>query len=224
MTINIQNYWLKSKRWLVRYRVLLASLAAAVIITPVLLVWLAYALIMPNGQYILSPAQAQAKHIRVGLVLGAGIRSNGTPFRELQGRLDVAANALNKGYVDKLILSGDNRRKGYDEPTAMLNYLVNVKHIDKTKLQPDFAGRSTYESCDRAARVFGQKEVLIISAGTHLPRAIYLCRHLGVTAYGLSSHVEANNAHRRELLARVKAVYNIYVRGENTVLGTSISF
>jgi SanA protein len=104
----------------------------------------------------------------------------------------------------------------------MKKYLVNVKHVSPSKLQPDYAGRSTYESCERARRIFGLNQTIIYSARTHLPRAIYLCRHFGITAYGVSSGVEANNGFRRELLADVKAVFNIYVLGPHTVLGSPI--
>lgn len=188
---------------------------------------LPYLIISRDTKYILHPEDASAiqnKHAKVGLVLGAGITKKGKPFKELQARLDTAADALTKGYVDKLLLSGDNRFKNYDEPTAMENYLVTVKHISKDKLQPDFAGRSTYESCERAAKIFGQKDkpVIIFSAGSHLPRAIYLCRKFDVQAYGIANNVEANNATRREVLARVKAVMNVYIKGEPTILGDPI--
>ena len=106
----------------------------------------------------------------------------------------------------------------------MAAYLQQTWHIPADKIQPDYAGRSTYESCERAAKIFGLKQTIIYSAGTHLPRAIYLCRHFGVEAYGVSSTVEANNANRREIMARVKAYYNIYIFGERTVLGPKIAF
>jgi vancomycin permeability regulator SanA len=43
-----------------------------------------------------------------------------------------------------------------------------------------------------------------------------------MTAYGVPSTVEANNSFRREVLARVKAVLNIYIYGEPTVLGDRV--
>ena len=189
----------------------------------IILIVASYAVIAPNEKYILNSKTAAQKDIRVGLVLGAGITSDGKPYKELQARLDVAAEALQKGYVDKLLLSGDNRFDDYDEPSAMSNYLVKVKGVDPQKLQADFAGRSTYESCERAAKTFGQKQLIIISAESHLPRAIYLCRHFGIESYGLASTLEANNSTRREALARVKAVLNIYIKGEPTVLGDHIN-
>jgi vancomycin permeability regulator SanA len=208
-------YW----RWLV-------GAALSVLILVVLVLTAAYALVRPYGQYILAnDAAVRDKHITVGLVLGAGVdKRTGKPYKELRSRLDVAAAALQHGDVQKLILSGDNRFKNYDEPTAMKKYLIETYGIDPRLLQSDYAGRSTYESCDRARAVFDQKRLVLFSAGSHLPRAIYLCRHLGVEAYGMASTLEAENATRREALARVKAVYNIYVHGESTIYGPKVTF
>ncbi len=188
---------------------------------------LSNALVSPDGKYILDAGDSsmiQDKQLRVGLVLGAGITKQGQPFRELQARLDVAADAFDRGNVDALLLSGDNRLASYDEPGAMKKYLMEKRDIDGSYLHVDYAGRSTYESCERAHKVFGQNKLLIISANSHLPRAIYLCRHFGIEAYGLSSGVEANNSTRRESVARAKAVFNLYIHGENTLLGPQMKF
>src|SRR2546430_8780339 len=104
----------------------------------------------------------------------------------------------------------------------MEHYLVETKHISKEKLQVDDAGRDTYASCERAAKVYGLHQTIIFSAGTHLPRAIFLCRSFGIESYGISSNVEANNSHRREIMARTKAVLNVYIYGEPTILGAPI--
>jgi vancomycin permeability regulator SanA len=208
------------------HRRLIWTLAGSALASPLVAMLLGYAVIVPNQKYVLQSNNTQAlktHHAKVGLVLGAGITHDGKPYRELQARLDVAAAALQNGTVDKLLLSGDNRFKNYDEPTAMKNYLVSKKHIDPHKLQADFAGRSTYESCDRAAHVFNVHQTIIFSADSHLPRAIYLCRQFGIETYGIASNAEANNATRREAVARVKALYNVYVHGERTIMGPAIS-
>lgn len=166
--------------------------------------------------------QSTAQPAEIGMVLGAGITKEGKPYDELKARLDIAASAINNGTVEKLILSGDNRFENYNEPSAMKHYLIEKRSIPAAKLVEDFAGRSTYESCERAAKVFSVKKLIIFSAGSHLPRAIYLCRHFNIEAYGIASGTEANNSRRRELLARVKAVYNTHVLGEDTVLGNPI--
>ena len=175
------------------------------------------------SRYVLHDQAAMKAHsLPVGIVLGAGITRDGKPYRELQSRLNVAAGALQKGYVKHLIVSGDNRFPGYDEPTAMKRYLIDRYGIAADKIQPDFAGRSTYESCERAAKIFNLDKAIIFSSGSHLPRAIYLCRQFGIEAYGVAATSEADNATRREAMARVKALFNVYVHGENTVLGAPI--
>jgi len=57
----------------------------------------------------------------------------------------------------------------------------------------DYAGRSTYDTCYRAKAIFGVENALLVTQKFHLPRALFLCNALGVTAYG----VEANNLYYR---------------------------
>jgi len=158
----------------------------------------------------------------VGLVFGSGITIKGRPYKELEARLDSAAEALKNGVVNKLILSGDNRFENYNEPDAMINYLVDVKNIDRDKLQPDYAGRSTYESCERASKVFQVRKIILFSANSHLPRALFTCRSFGIESYGVGNNVEASNATRREFLAKAKSVFNVYIYGEKSILGDPI--
>jgi vancomycin permeability regulator SanA len=203
-----------------KYKEMVISVCIASIVLSLLIVVACNLKVNSYKKYILT--STANTHVSVGIVLGSGITKDGRPFKELLARLDVAAQALNDGRVDKLILSGDNRFKNYDEPKAMRDYLISSKHISSDKLQPDYAGRSTYESCERAVKVFDVKEAIIFSAGSHLPRAIFLCRHFGIRSFGISSGVEANNSGRRELMARVKAVYNAYIKGEDTLLGARL--
>lgn len=163
-----------------------------------------------------------SEKIDVGIVFGAGITPDGKPYKELQARLDVAADALEAGIVKKLILSGDNRFLNYNEPDAMKDYLVSKRSLPEDSLQVDYAGRSTYETCERASKIFSVKKAILFSASSHLPRAIYTCRSFGIESYGIGNDVEANNATRRELIARLKALFNIYIKGENTLLGEPI--
>jgi vancomycin permeability regulator SanA len=165
------------------------------------------------------------KHDDVLLVLGGGVNSDSTPKELLKQRLEAAIYLYNKGGFRKIIASGDNRFAYYNEPAVMKSYLVN-KGIPENAIQEDFAGRSTYESCERAQKVFGLQRVVIVSQATHLARAIYLCKSFGLQAEGFAAADVAsiNSSQRlRELLANVKAVLNVYVVGENTVLGEKIS-
>jgi vancomycin permeability regulator SanA len=162
----------------------------------------------------------------VGIVFGGGVL-NGKPRPLLRDRLDAATRLLEAGKVRKLLLSGDNRFVNYDEPQAMKDYLVHEKHIGPNKLQVDDAGRSTYETCERAKKTFGLDRAILVSESTHLPRAIYTCRSFGIEATGLSSDGQSSAGLKvgqrfREVLARTKATINIYIIGEPTVLGDKI--
>jgi len=166
-------------------------------------------------------------NIQIGIVFGGGVNAD-EPLPLVRERLDTAAMLLERGTVQKLILSGDNRALDYNEPAVMYTYMVEQKGIDPDKLQLDFAGRSTYETCERANKIFGINEALLISESTHLPRAIYLCQHFGIDAYGVKSDGQASSGLKvgqrwRETLARSKAVFNAYVIGEQTILGDKIS-
>lgn len=203
-----------------KHKNLVCIVLASVVVVPIALIVTCYSVVSPSKKFVTS--QQNAEQTEVGIVLGSGITKTGKPYDELKARLDSAADALNKGTVAKLILSGDNRFPNYDEPTAMKQYLIENRAIPGEKLISDYAGRSTFESCERAAKIFNVRKLIIFSAGSHLPRAIYICRHFNIEAYGIASGVEANNNTRRELLARVKAVYNTHFIGERTVLGEPV--
>lgn len=202
--------------------------AAVLVLMLVVLVTFSYAKIGSYDKYIINKDTISSVFSEppVGLVFGGGIE-NGKPRPHLQDRLDVAANLYNEGKVRKLLVSGDNRFLEYNEPQAMYNYLTEMKGLPADAVQLDNAGRSTYESCERANKVFGLDKTLLISQGTHLPRAIYLCRHFGVEAFGYNSSGQASAGWQvgqrwREVMARTKATMNVYIAGEETVLGEQI--
>ena len=125
------------------------------------------------------------RDVPVALVLGASVYA-GKPSQVLQDRLDVAHDLYEGGKIKKIIVSGDDRAIDYNEPTAMQNYLVE-QGVKKEDVVPDFAGRRTYDSCFRAKEIFDQDRVVIISQELHLPRALYLCKTLGIDAVGVGA-------------------------------------
>lgn len=159
----------------------------------------------------------------VALVLGAGLNPDGTPSPFLAGRLEVAAGLYESGRVQVVLVSGDNRVVNYDEPTAMRDWLVE-RGVPASDVVRDFAGRDTYDSCSRAKRIFGVEQVLVVSQGYHLPRAVTTCRAVGLDAQGVGDWtaqrypaVWASGA-RREKLAAIKTVLDL-ATGREPVLG-----
>lgn len=119
----------------------------------------------------------------VALVLGAGLH-HGVPTPMLATRLDIAAQLYREGRVRALLLSGDNGRMGYDEPSVMRAYLI-ARGVPAEVLVLDYAGFDTWDSCVRARDVFGVRRVTVITQSFHLPRAVTLCRTAGLDAFGV---------------------------------------
>ena len=118
------------------------------------------------------------------LVLGAGLRSDGSPSDMLSDRLRVGISLMNKGFCDKLLLSGDNSGEHYNEVGAMRDFSI-ANGIDESKIITDGKGFSTYESIVNALKDFGAEKIVIITQKYHLYRALYIAEKLGIEAYGV---------------------------------------
>lgn len=124
---------------------------------------------------------------RVAIVLGAKVWDGGVPSFVLEDRIITAVELYKAGKVKKILMSGDNPTKEYDEPTAMKNYAVKLG-VPENDVVMDFAGRRTYDTCWRAKNIFGVDKAIMISQEFHLPRSIYLCQNLGVDAVGIAAN------------------------------------
>ena len=160
----------------------------------------------------------------VALVLGAQVYPGGTPSPFLEARLDLARRLLEAGKVKVLLVSGDNMRHEYDEPTAMRAWLME-HGVPERKIVRDYDGFDTYDSCTRAKRIFGVTQLIVVTQTFHLPRAVMLCRSLGLDATGVGDDsvsrfttVWRSNA-RREYPACVKVVYDVVSGRDPVYLG-----
>jgi vancomycin permeability regulator SanA len=122
---------------------------------------------------------------RLAIVLGAGLWRD-WPSPILQRRLDSAVKLFHEGKVNHILVSGDNSRRDYDEPTAMKRYLIE-KGILPKDITEDFAGRRTIDTCWRAKNVFKVDEAYLISQSFHLPRGYFLCETQGIKTIPISS-------------------------------------
>ena len=131
----------------------------------------------------------------VAIVLGAMVSPDGTLSRVLQARVDAGIELYKAGKVRKLLMSGDNSRSHYNEPTVMKRYAV-THGVPSSDVVRDFAGFHTYDTCYRASHVFGITKAVFVSQAFHLPRAIYMARRLGINATG---YVAPNDMSQRDL-------------------------
>lgn len=162
------------------------------------------------------------------LVLGTSSRrANGMPNRFFGPRMTAAADLFKNGKVKALIVSGDNSRADYDEPTEMKEALVRLG-VPPDRIVCDYAGFRTLDSVVRAKEVFGQTRIIIVSQRFHNERAIYLARASGIEAFGLNARdvpvAASPKTYVREKFACVKAVLDVNVlRTRPRFLGEPVS-
>lgn len=160
-------------------------------------------------------------HSRVALILGAGVRPDGRLSVLLKDRVDAGIRLYKIGKVDKLLMSGDNRVTHYNEPMRMRDYAIK-KGIPAEDVATDFAGRRTYDSVYRGRHIFGLREMIVVSQGWHLDRALYLCDHIGVKAWGFAADVPGHNElliRIREMAASLMAIADVNLRNPKPVMG-----
>ncbi len=164
---------------------LLAIGATALLLA--LLAWAAERRLDRLADAYITDDPARLPAIDVALVLGAApIGPEGGPNRYFEYRLDAAAAVWTSGKVKFLLVSGDNRRPDYDEPTAMRDGLVR-RGVPAAAIYRDFAGVRTWDSIVRARSIFGQTRFIVVSQRFHLARALFLVRAGGGEAWGFEA-------------------------------------
>ena len=153
------------------------------------------------------------------LVLGCGIRPDGSPTPMLASRLTRAAELYQAGWADKLLLSGDDSGESYNELATMERVILELG-VPQEAILTDHAGFSTYESIYRAKNEFSAQRVVIITQEYHLYRALYLAKSLGLEAWGVAA-APRNDAGQigrslREVLARDKDFFTAILQPEPT--------
>lgn len=159
------------------------------------------------------------------LVLGCGIKDDGTPTALLQERMDCGIALYQNKVAPKLLLTGDNGREGYNEVETMRK-VATQQQVPAQDIFLDHAGFSTYESMYRAKEIFKAKKIVIVTQEYHLYRAIYIAQQLGLTAYGVACDTQTYKGQTfrdiREILARNKDAVKCIFKPEPTFLGETI--
>ncbi len=166
-------------------------------------------------------AAADVPTAPVGLVLGAGLQRDGTPAPLLRARLETARQLLAAGKVTVLLVSGDTTVDNHDQVEAMRTWLIQ-HGVPTARVVMDVAGLDTYDSCVRARQVFGVRRAIVVTQAFHLPRALYLCRDLGMDAAGVAAPVPGGSDLTnvvREAPASVKALWDSTIHPDPALPG-----
>lgn len=165
------------------------------------------------------------------LVLGAGVRPDGTPSNMLEDRLLTALDLYEKGICKTILVSGDHGSKFYDEVNVMKDYLVE-KGIPSESIFMDHAGFSTYDSLYRAKAIFGAESLVIVTQEYHSFRSLMIGESLGIECRAVSAPILSSDVRVypkqawysfRESLARVKDFAYCLWKPQPSVLGDKIS-
>ena len=189
---------------------LCASLLATLIFT------VSTAMVSLTADRILSVGDL-AEDVRGGeydciLVLGAGVREDGSPSDMLRDRVSVACELYKSAEEGKipLLMSGDHTGD-YNEVGVMKKLAADMG-VPTEDIYLDHEGYSTYESLYRAKHVFGAKKIVIITQEYHLHRALHIARELGMEAVGVSADLRPYRKQAvygaREVLARFKDLFS----------------
>lgn len=160
----------------------------------------------------------------VAIVFGAGLYRNGSPTPVLRDRIETAADLYRAGKVEKLLMSGDNSTPNYNEPGAMRDFALDLG-IPEQDIILDYAGRRTYDTCYRAREIFHLDSAILVTQSFHLPRALYTCNALGISAVGVSADLRQYRRfsrtfwNLRETVATTVALWEIYVSQPTPILG-----
>lgn len=180
------------------------------------------ALIVTKGHIFTS---INAPKATVAIVLGAGIRPDGTPSDMLRDRLLTAVDLYNSGNIKKILASGDHGTDTHDEVNAMKTFLL-AHEVKPEDIFLDHAGFDTYDTMYRARDIFGVADAIIITQSFHIERALFIARSLHINAEGVSAdrmeYLGIPYLTAREWLANAKALLQIVVHAKPKFLGDPI--
>ncbi|MDG4714497.1 SanA/YdcF family protein [Winogradskyella marincola] len=159
---------------------------------------------------------------KVGLLLGTGkYATSGNINLFYKYRIDAAVKLYKAGKIDYILVSGDNSRKDYDEPTDFKKDLIS-KGVPSDRIILDYAGFRTLDSVVRAKEIFSQTNFTVISQKFHNERAIYIAKEFGINAVGFNAK-DPYNTHFREFLARSKTSLDLVFNVQPKYLGEKIT-
>lgn len=174
----------------------------------------------------ISSSVSEVPVCNAALVLGTGkYLKSGRPNLYFTYRIDATAELYRNGKMKYVIVSGDNSRKGYNEPKDMLEELVKAGVPDSV-IYLDYAGFRTFDSMIRVREIFRQTKIIVVSQKFHNERAVYIGRNNEIEAFGFNARdVTAYSGRRtrlREFFARAKVFADKLIGRKPKFLGEPV--
>ena len=192
------------------------KLGVAAVVVGLGLFWYCRSSVIGAGEGRIMENVEDVPECEVALVLGCARYLGKWENRYFTYRIAAVKELWDAGKIRHILVSGDNSRVGYDEPSDMKDALVELG-VPAERIHCDYAGLRTLDSVVRAREVFQVERFVVVSQEFHVQRALYLARELEIEAYGyVAQDVDGERAKRtkyREELARVKAVLDVKILG-----------
>ena len=136
-------------------------------------------------QVVQASRSDDAERAQAIVVFGAA-QYNGTPSPVLRARLDHAAKLYERGYADRLVVTGGRLPEDrFSEAGASARYLRS-KGVPDSSILREVQGRTSWESLASTARILKQRgltDVVLVSDGFHSARIGAMASELGLNAH-----------------------------------------
>jgi SanA protein len=144
------------------------------------------------------------------VVLGAGVRDDGSMSPILEERAITAKDLYDSGKACKIIASG------YAEEVEAINTYLLENQIPQEIIDLDKDGVDTFATMKNVKEIYNPDKIIAISQDFHLPRAVYIARTLGMDASGFEAYkyypyimLEEYKYIIRDYLASIKAIWQV---------------
>lgn len=143
------------------------------------------------------------------IVLGAQVKQDGTPSVALQRRMQAALDAYNNHPALMIVCGAQGDNEPRAEGDVMRDFMLD-QGIPPSDVIAETASFNTRENLEYAQAILadcGLSRALVVTSDYHVPRALALCRQIGIEACGKGSPSKPEyflKNHLREGLSWIK--------------------
>lgn len=165
--------------------------------------WLALLLLVPLALGVKVHATGRRTRplppeVKTGVVLGALVFPDGTPASALVDRVKLGVELLQRGALDRLVLTGGSPDGRPTEASVMAQLALSMG-APQSSLLLESASRSTFDNARHTAGLLaplGVREVALITCDFHVARAGAQFRAHGLTTWAVPSVRQLTAANR----------------------------
>ncbi len=184
-----------------------------------------------NLAFILSPKEKiQADEVDYIILLGGGLKINGSPSNSVEKRISICADLWNGLEQDcKIVVTGGHIKPAPFAESIMLERELEKRGVSKEFIIQDDKALDTIQNLQNAVLLLSEKtglsqneilesNIVIVSSDYHLSRSLWIAKRLGyknVFALGSATAKYAVlNSYLREILAVAKLQLRILLTDE----------